>query len=245
MQLEMSMALNFEETLGHVRALQDCVLDWTKDAATVAFGERAVRFTAQENNGHALIMLHKNAWHMDRYPLLMFDYKADPGFNVDLEVLVLGVWHSIRFLGAGEGALGAVPGVQANGTWRHAAVDVRRLIDHAVRGLPVRIVSQARLSSRGAEGLQRGATLWLDNLQFSTESGSGGQLEWAAEPDASGIEGYSVSVTKNPEDEAPKFISNRETWRGEPGRTGTWYAHLRACDQAGNWGPTRHYRLDF
>ena len=245
MQLEMSMALNFEETLGHVRALQDCVLDWTKDAATVAFGERAVRFTAQENNGHALIMLHKNAWHMDRYPLLMFDYKADPGFNVDLEVLVLGVWHSIRFLGAGEGALGAVPGVQANGTWRHAAVDVRRLIDHAVRGLPVRIVSQARLSSRGAEGLQRGATLWLDNLQFSTESGSGGQLEWAAEPDASGIEGYSVSVTKNPEDEAPKFISNRETWRGEPGRTGTWYAHIRACDQAGNWGPTRHYRLDF
>ena len=28
-------------------------------------------------------------------------------------------------------------------------------------------------------------------------------------------------------------------------RTGVWFAHIRACDQAGNWGPTRTMRVDF
>ncbi|MBI3830103.1 MAG: PDZ domain-containing protein [Planctomycetes bacterium] len=250
-QLEISMALNFEDTLGHVRALQDCRLDWTDDPKMAAFGRRSVRFVMQEDDCDAHILLHKNAWYMDLYPVLHFDYKADPGVNVDLQALVLGNWYTIKFLGDGkpgpEGgtSAGAIQTVRPGGVWRHASINLRQCIESAAAQLPVRIISELRLSTHGQAGAKRCASLWLDNLHLTPEAGNGGKIEWEAEEDESGIWGYSVIVDKDPDTEAPKSISTIEPTRAEFGRSGTWYVHARACDQAGNWGPTRHYRIDF
>ena len=45
---------------------------------------------------------------------------------------------------------------------------------------------------------------------------------------------------------SPEVISQVSTTTMPLGyQTGVWYAHVRACDQAGNWGPTRTLRVDF
>ncbi|MCW8129660.1 MAG: PDZ domain-containing protein [Planctomycetota bacterium] len=250
-QLEISLALNFEETLGHVRALQDCRLDWTDDPRTAAFGRRSARFVMQDDDCDACILLHKNAWYMDSYPILHFDYKSDPGVNVDVQAQVLGEWYTIRFLGDGkpgdEGGreAGSIASIKANGQWNHASVNLRDCIERAVPRLPVRIISQIRLSAHGQAGAKRGASLWIDNLHMAPEAGTGGRVEWEAEEDESGIWGYSMIMDRSADTEAPKSVALKDTFKAEYGRTGTWYAHIRACDQAGNWGPTRHYRIDF
>lgn len=250
-QLEISLDLNFEETLGHVRALQDCRLDWTNDPKTAAFGDRAARFIMQDDDCDACILLHKNAWYMDSYPMLHFDYKADPGVNVDLQAQVLGEWYTIRFLGDGkpgdEGGkeAGSIASIKTNGQWNHASVNLRDCLERAAPRLPVRIISQIRFNAHGQAGAKRGASLWLDNLHMAPEAGNGGRIEWQAEEDESGIWGYSAIVDRSADTEAPQSVSSADNFKAEYGRSGTWYAHIRACDQAGNWGPTRHYRIDF
>ncbi len=109
--MELSYGLSFEEHFGHVHAMRDCKMEWLNDPALASEGDRAVRFTGLQDDGDPQVMLHKNAWYIDRLPLIHFDYKADPGFKVDLQVEVFGVWYSVRFTGTGHapnegGALG-------------------------------------------------------------------------------------------------------------------------------------------
>lgn len=250
--LELSMALDFEETLGHVRALKDCELEWTDDAKSAAFGRRAVRIVSQEDDADVEVMLHKTAWYVDAFPVLMFDYKAEGGVAVDLQVLALGTWYTIPFLGKDDGAKPGgldraerVAGAEADGTWRHATVDLRAALDRMAPALPVRIVSQVILSAHGRPGCKRGGALWLDNLALSPDMGLGGRLEWTAADDPSGIAGYSLVIDRIPDTEAPQTVTTRLAYSGDSPPTGTCYAHIRAVDQAGNWGPTRHFRMDF
>ncbi|MCZ7643803.1 MAG: PDZ domain-containing protein [Planctomycetota bacterium] len=245
--LELSMALDFEETLGHVRTLRDCRLEWTDDPRTAAFGERAARFVTQADDADVRIMLHKNAWYLDQLPLLHFDYKAEGPLALDLQIQVLGEWYTIRFLGSGGGEhpIGAIEGVRADGQWHHAGVNLHRLVRNALPNLPVEIASQIILSAHGEPGCKRGSALWLDNLHMLPESGSGCWLEWEAEDDPNGIEGYSILIDRRPDTEAPEALTDTGTCRQEGNHTGTVWAHVRARDQAGNWGPTRHLRLDF
>lgn len=252
--LELSMALDFEETLGHVRALKDCELEWTDNEKSAAFGRRTVRIVSQEDDADVEVMLHKTAWYVDAFPVLMFDYKAEGGVAVDLQVLAMGTWYTIPFLGkdkeeaAKQGGLGRaarVAGVEADGTWRHATVDLRAALDRMAPAFPVRIISQVILSAHGRPGSRRGGALWLDNVALSPDMGLGGRLEWTAADDPSGIAGYSVLIDRNPETEAPQTVTTRLAYSSDSPPTGTCYAHIRAVDQAGNWGPTRHFRMDF
>lgn len=250
--LELSLALDFEETLGHVRALKDCELEWTDNEKSAAFGRRAVRIVSQEDDADVEVMLHKTAWYVDAMPVLMFDYKAEGGVAVDLQALVMGTWYTIPFLGRDDDAkqggfdrAARVAGAEADGTWRHATVDLRAALDRMAPALPVRIVSQVKLSARGRPGSRRGGALWLDNVALSQDMGMGGRLEWTAAGDPSGIAGYSLVIDRNPDTEAPKTVTTRLAYSSDSPPTGTCYAHIRAVDQAGNWGPTRHFRMDF
>jgi hypothetical protein len=250
MEMETSFGLNFEEHTGHVHAIRDCRMDWLDDPAQAAFGARAVKFTAWDDDADVQIMLHKNPWYMDRLPVLQFDYKADPGFRVDLLAEVMGEWYAVRFTGDGaapEGgqAIGAIEAVVADGKWRHASMDLTALIDAAKPNLEVRIVNKIILSAQGRDGCKRGSTLVLDNLDLTPPFGDGGSFEWEAAPDPSGIAGYAFVLDQNPTAAPPPAITYTGASASVGGVTGVWYAHVRACDQAGNWGPPRDFRIDF
>ena len=243
---EVSMALDFEETLGHVHALEDCRVDWIDDPVQAAFGAKSVRVVCLADDGNVELMLHKHAWYVDQLAELHFDYRAEAGMKVDVQALVMDRWYTFRFLGDGAGnPAGRIDGVVADGQWRHASVNLHDAIVRAVPELPVPIVSKVRLSAHGQPGCRRGAVLWLDNVMLSRAQGSGGLFEWEAPEDPSGLLGYSLAIDRNPDTIPPPRRQTLAPFAEVDAGAGTWYVHVRAGDQAGNWGPTKRFRIDF
>jgi hypothetical protein len=245
--LELSMQLDFEETLGHVRALRDCRLDWIDDPKQAAFENRAARFVVLEDGGDPQILLHKDPFRLSQFPQLHFDYKAEGATALDLQFQVLGVWYTVKFLGAGGDGreAGTLREVAADGEWRHASVDLRRALRLAGSGNAPEIVSQIMLSAHGQPGAKRGASIAIDNLELAPDLGASGLLEWDAADNPLSIEGYSLVVDFKPLTEAPQRITTRDTQMPLGGQSGVHYVHLRACNQGGQWGPTRHFRIEF
>ena len=249
MEMETSFSLDFEEHIGHLHAMRDCALEWLDDPSQACFGRRAVHLTALEDDADVQVMLHKNPWFLDRLSVLQFDYKADKGFCVDLLVEAMGEWMSIRFTGNGQApdggkAIGAIEAVIADGTWRHASVDLRALIDAARPNLEPRIVNKFIFSAQGQPGCKRGSTLTLDNLEMSPAQGAGGHFEWQAAPDPTGINGYAFVLDRNANTVPQEAINQTDTKLHIGALSGVWYAHVMACDQAGNWGPVKTMRVD-
>ncbi len=254
-EMELSFGLNFEQHFGHVHAMRDCKMEWLNDPLLAAEGNRALRFTGLQDDGDPQIMLHKNPWYIDRLPLLHFDYKADPGFKVDLHIEAFGTWYSVRFLGTGHApnggkAIGAFPGIVADGTWRHASVDLRALLDAAKVRLPDRIVNKIVFSANGEDGNVRGTTMLIDNFDMVPPNcgywaGSRSILKWTPKKTPAEISGYSFVLDQDPTTIPPESINQPGDAVSVPTHSGEWFAHVRACDQAGNWGPDKTIRLEF
>jgi hypothetical protein len=122
-------------------------------------------------------------------------------------------------------------------------VDLRALIEAGVPNWNPRLIEKIILSTNGQPGLKRGATLLIDNLDLTSVSGTG-RFEWKA-TDPSGILGYSVAMDQEAGTVPAEAINTSNPMIQAGGRMGVWYLHVRACDQAGNWGPARHMRVDF
>ena len=247
---EISFVVDFEEQTGQVHALRDCRPDWLDDPKQAAFGRRAMRFTALDDNADVQILLHNSSWFLDLLPVVQFDYKLDPKMKLDLWALVAGVWMSVGFTGdgsapAGGVALGRVADVVADSRWRHACVDLRALIDAARPGLKLRLINKIILTAHGQPGTSRGATLTLDNLILSGPNGGNGSFEWEAAPDSTGIAGYSFVIDQDPTAQPPPALTAQQPQAYAGALTGVWFAHVRACNQAGDWGPTRTMKVDF
>ena len=248
--METSFGLNFEEHLGHVRAMRDCQLEWINDSAQAYSGKSAVRITSLEDDADVQVMVHKNSWYFDQMPLLQFDYKADPGMRIDILVEVMGEWGCIRFTGDGMApdggkAIGAVEAVIADGNWQHASIDLGTLIVAAWPDLPVRIANSIILSAHGSGGCKRGSSIVIDNLDMAQARGDCASIEWKSEEDPSGLRGYSFVLDRDASSLAPEIVNQTSAISRINTLTGVWFAHVRACDQAGNWGPTRTLRVDF
>lgn len=243
MQMETSFGLDFEEHTGHVFPIQDCSMEVVRVGAL--FGKRAVKLTALDSDVNFEALLHRNAWWIDHAPMVQFDYVATPGMVADLKVEVLGEWYTIRFLGnGGEKPIGRVEDAVADGNVRHASVDLRTLLENAIPNWPYRLVNKIILSTHGQAGLKRGSSILLDNLDV-TGAGGSGRFEWKASDDPSGILGYATVLDQKPGTVPPEVVNTLQTVVPAAGRNGVWYLHVRATDQANNWGPVRHFRVDF
>lgn len=67
---------------------------------------------------------------------------------------------------------------------------------------------------------------------------------WRGYDRLSRVRGYSFVLDRRPRTVPPRSRFTTKTsvyYRNR--RSGTWYFHVRARDNAGNWGPTRHYRV--
>jgi hypothetical protein len=132
----------------------------------------------------------------------------------------------------------------ADGTVRHASVDLRGLLERAIPNWQYRIVNKIILSSHAQTGLKRGSSILLDNVDL-TSTGGNGRFEWKTTDDPSGILGYATVLDQTPGTLPPETINTMQAALPAAGNVGVWYLHVRACDQANNWGPVRHFRVDF
>ncbi len=72
------------------------------------------------------------------------------------------------------------------------------------------------------------------------------KFTWAVPPDASGIKCYSYCLshylsTKLPDKDCDTFGTSAHFHYLQ---SGTWYFHVRAQDNAGNWGPSNHFKIN-
>ncbi|MDI6781243.1 MAG: carboxypeptidase-like regulatory domain-containing protein, partial [bacterium] len=71
-------------------------------------------------------------------------------------------------------------------------------------------------------------------------------FRWTDSPDTSGIAGYSYVMDNSPAtipDEVVNFNWESISISNYSLSNGTWYFHLRARDNAGNWSPASHYQV--
>lgn len=69
-------------------------------------------------------------------------------------------------------------------------------------------------------------------------------FSWSVPPDTSGISGYSYAVDNSAETTPDMVVDTTSTTIACSSLAeGVWYLHVRAMDQAGNWGETGHVRV--
>ncbi len=70
-------------------------------------------------------------------------------------------------------------------------------------------------------------------------------VNWTTPPSGAGIQGYSFVLDQNPgttPDTVLEALVNTTSYTDLA--DGTWYFHVRAQDNANNWGPAGHYRIN-
>ncbi len=213
-----------------------------RDTTTAVDGPASVKLTQQQAGGTMGAYVTTEPFEADRFPTLGFDYKIGPGVKLDFMAHMLsGRDFPIGFTGDDAGTVGRVPGVVADGTWRHAAVDLGGIL-RAQQPQGTLDVLYLYLTNRNTPN-PAGAVAWFDNLIIGKVGNGQVVFRWHA-TDATGIVGYSYVLDNKPGTVPPPVSLGPKTAntfpRPEPGR---WFLHLRACDGAGNWGPTRHYGI--
>ncbi len=78
------------------------------------------------------------------------------------------------------------------------------------------------------------ATVWYASGDFSAS--------WPAVSDASGLAGYAVALDKS-STTLPTTLQTARTY-SKTVDNGSWWLHVRAKDNAGNYGPTTHYKFN-
>jgi hypothetical protein len=91
----------------------------------------------------------------------------------------------------------------------------------------------------------------INNLASSTDPDPGttyhqsdASLTWTSSDSGSGIAGYSYTLDSRADGQAPTDLRTPDPKVTLTGlQTGHWYFHVRAQDNAGNWGPTATFPL--
>ncbi|NOY82825.1 MAG: Ig-like domain-containing protein [Kiritimatiellaeota bacterium] len=198
------------------------------------------------------VKLSEKKFSAGRFPILTFDYRLDPYATVDFLVTTeMGTY----VLGLGDTdtdktKLGEVQDVKKDGRWHHAEVDIAGLLARIETSFHANRYSVTRLAlgDWGYAAAPPGARVEIDNLATVpvVAAGEGLTLSWTTR-DPAGIRAYSYVWSRDPEapvDEEPETVKSTGLFNNLP--EGDMFFRIRACDNAGNWGPvtTCRFRID-
>jgi hypothetical protein len=173
-----------------------------------------------------------------RYPLLSFDYRIQPGTAFDIVLESGNRFHSLT-VGQRpvewQGRVGRLPSAIADGRWHRLEADLRKLELDKSRSIGQVQQLLATFEESGVD---------IDNFVLASPFGSGAEFLWAPPVAASGIAGYSWSFDGKPDTEPPTEVTGTEP-RAQFASVapGTHYFHVRARSGAGIWGGTAHTRI--
>jgi hypothetical protein len=209
-------------------------------------------------NGHALSVFNRlcgsgfDAWlavpdfNAGRTPVLEFDYCVIPEARVDLVAKTTseGYVIGINDLSSDEEKKGVIPGVAADGSWRHAKLNLADMIAAGLESVsaPAYNIRSLGFADCDHRASPPGAWYAIDNVRTTpvVSSREGTRLRWHA-CDAGGIAGYSYLWSSNAVEAVDTTLDVSEgsaVFTNLP--DGEMFFHVRACDRAGNWGPTTH-----
>ena len=198
-----------------------------------ALGRRAVRLGGWANN------LWEGRFRFGRWPIVSLDYLAPSGVCPYFCVELGGAGAVFGLVSDHGRNVNAVPDAYLwtdDDAWHHWALPFRCLPGTKADGTTMLFLRRTR--GHPSHGIA------IDNLCVGSLS-QGVEFLWQPPPDASGIRGYAVRLDASP-DTIPQQRVNCTEARylvGQLTRPATWL-HVRACDNAGNWGPTAHAKVD-
>ena len=202
--------------------------------------------------GHLGVRLNTGKSLVGRYPVISFDFRASPRTAVDLIVSIQGVQGRYRGIGLTDdmphyARLTQAPGINADGRWRHVAVNLQSLLASRLpAGAKPRLRSIELVDWNGGERLfgtkshgqsaMRGGSYDIDNLRIGKYCASGDvTFKWACTDD-SGVVGYSFLLDGDPLAVPEATVaSTRPEKSYECLADGRWWFHVRAKDGCGNW----------
>ncbi len=213
-----------------------------RDTATAASGAASVKLTAQQGNGHMQALLTSGSFEADRYPVIAFDYRFDPGVKLDLQLNMNGQWWAIAMTDDPSGSIGRVPDVRADGKWHHASVNIAPLLKRQQRQGALQVTAVI-VGDRNSRNNKKGATANFDNVVIGSVGTVKPVFRWKA-TDTTGVSGFSYVLDQEPATEPPAESMGNTAAKSFDGlKTGLWFLHVRAVDGAGNWGPAAHYAI--
>jgi len=184
-----------------------------------------------------------------QYPLVSFDYKFPRGANLMLRLYINGRFACVKLTKEPEGYdnLGSVPGIVADGRWRHADVDVLGIVKKAFPELTAYPLRQIAIGNWSREFNPTGTSYFIDDFMISGAGSPVPVYEWQTY-DPTGIAGFSFAMDRKPLTQPRRKVLGTSLIQHLPliDQPGFWYLHLRARDGAGNWSQTVHlpYRCE-
>ncbi|MEA3401985.1 MAG: tetratricopeptide repeat protein [Armatimonadota bacterium] len=213
-----------------------------RDASMAASGEASVKLTQQQDGGHMQALVTSKGFPADKFPVISFDYRFDPGVKLDLLVHMAGQWWAIAMTDNPSGTIGRVPGMRADGKWHHASVNLAPILKQRQRRGPLN-VDAVIVGDRNSRDNRKGATAHFDNFIIGSVGTVKPVFRWGA-TDTTGVAGYSYVLDQQPATVPPAQSQGTAAAKSFEGlQTGVHFLHVRAVDGAGNWGPPAHYAI--
>jgi len=238
---ETHLAQTFEEGLAGWRPLEDGGALPELDISTAATGRASVRLTKRAGARLGAIVSEQE-FMADRISTLAFDYRADESARVTVEVESNKRWWTIATIGDSEVPLGEGGRLVADGTWRHAQVQIAAVLRRARRGGALK-VQAIMIGEPKADESPVGASVNFDNFIVARTGYGRAAIRWKAH-DPTGIAGYSYLLNREPATVPPaESMGARVANVFTDLQTGVWFLHVRAVDGTGNWGPPAHYAI--
>lgn len=246
--------LDFEESLGKLLPYSDEFGgELSLDDSTAASGKRSLKLMNAVFGSYGGFYTTFESSPLGQYPILSFDYKTDGYHRLDFMFSTTAGKKYIGFTDREENDHRSstslekaqdIP-VTPDNKWHHAEIDLRELpYPVKVQRSTSSILNSLYFADFGDRSNIAGAFTHLDNLSLvPIVSGKAGvKVEWEA-TDLSGISGYAVKWSDKPLDEPDrrKVLAENSGVSKSPGGSDS-YLHISARDNAGNWGPTAHYR---
>jgi len=212
------------------------------DAADGSGSKASVKLTNQRAGGHMGALITAEPYDCEKYPIIAFDYKIPAATKLALTVTMRDKTQAITLNDAATDVIGRVPGIIADGKWRHAQVEIMPMLRRQFTQGPL-VVERIVISDRNTMDNAAGAVAHLDNFVIGQIGKYPPVLRWRA-TDTTGVKGYSFVLDQNsatvPDEtiEGPEVAKSFDAMAG-----GIWYFHIRAQDGAANWGATTTYAL--
>ena len=178
----------------------------------------------------------------ESYRLLSFDCKIPKGVAANLILHLNGEWRAV--LMTGEEALpivGRIEGVQADGCWHHVQVDLQKMLRESMPDEEKLTIRYIVVGTWQTAANKPGACVYVDNFALLAP-GAPLPFMYCHAVDATGIQGYSYGLDRNPR--GPADGAEFNDWQlALPAidAEGMWYVHVRAKDGAGNFGEVTTY----
>jgi len=219
------------------------------DSSTAASGRKGLRVFKRLSVGSYAVTPTVSGTNLGKTPILSFDYKLGPKLLIDMIATSAadGQWRQIGFAGGDQSypILAAATGIECDGRWRRAEINLHEMFRKRPFHPSMFQLNGLQFGDYGGASMGKAYHFNIDNFGFipTGSAASGLALKWSA-TDPSGIKAYSYhwsAKATEDADQKPDATQPEFTFTKLP--AGPLFFHIRAQDNAGNWGPTAHFKF--